>query len=98
MNDLTELGKALVDLNEEKVHELVKRKLEAGEDPMAIIQECNAGMVEVGRRFETSEFFISELVIGGTLCNEEVRLAVGADHFATDASKGVRICDEIYGE
>ncbi|MBW2028763.1 MAG: B12-binding domain-containing protein, partial [Deltaproteobacteria bacterium] len=55
MKDLTELGKALVDLNEERVHNLVKEKLQAGEDPMAIIHECNAGMAEVGRRFETNE-------------------------------------------
>ncbi|MBW2031952.1 MAG: cobalamin-dependent protein, partial [Deltaproteobacteria bacterium] len=190
---------------------LVKEKLQAGEDPMAIIHECNAGMAEVGRRFETNEFFISELimsgeilrgamtyltpylgdtteastkgtvvigtvkddihdigknivtnllkstgydvmdlgvdveaknfvnavretgakvlglsallnltyprmkevvealkeagirdqvtvVIGGAPCNEEVRQAVGADYYATDAAKGLRICDEIYGK
>jgi methylmalonyl-CoA mutase cobalamin-binding domain/chain len=210
MNDLTELGQALVDLQEEKVIELVKKKLEVGEDPLDIIKECNAGMVEIGKRFETSEMFISELVmsgailktamedllpllddttqsptkgtvvigtvkddihdigknivvtllkgtgydvvdlgvdveaekfvktvqetgakvlgmsallnftyprmrevveafeeaglrdkvtiiIGGAPCNEEVRQSVGADHFANDAGKGVRICDEIYG-
>jgi methylmalonyl-CoA mutase cobalamin-binding domain/chain len=209
MPDLTELGQALVDLNEEKVIELVKKKLEVGEDPLEIIKECNAGMVEIGKRFETSEIFISELImsgailksamkdllpymddmkqgptkgtvvigtvkddihdigknivvtllkgtgyevvdlgvdveaekfvktvqetgakvlgisallnftyprmkevveafeeagirdkvtiiIGGAPCNEEVRQAVGADHYANDAGKGVRICDEVY--
>jgi methylmalonyl-CoA mutase cobalamin-binding domain/chain len=210
MNDLTELGQALVDLQEEKVIELVKKKLEIGEDPLEIIKECNAGMVEIGKRFETSEIFLSELVmsgailksamkdllplmddtiqgptkgtvvigtvkddihdigknivvnllkgtgydvvdlgvdvetekfvrtvqetgakvvgmsallnftyprmkevveafeeagmrekvtiiIGGAPCNEEVRQSVGADHFANDAGKGVRICNEVYG-
>ena len=209
MSDLTELGQALLNLNEEKVIELVKKKLEVREDPMTIIQECNAGMGEIGRRFETSEIFISELImsgeilknamkdllpymgdmkqvptkgtvvigtvkddihdigknivvtllkgtgydvvdlgvdveaekfinavketgakvlglsallnftyprikeviealekagirdkvtviIGGAPCNEEVRQNVGADHFANDAGKGVRICDEVY--
>ncbi len=38
------------------------------------------------------------IIIGGAPCNEEVRQNVGADHFANDASKGVRICDEVYGE
>ncbi len=38
------------------------------------------------------------VIIGGAPCNEEVRRAVGADHFATDATKGVRICQEVYGQ
>ena len=38
------------------------------------------------------------VVIGGAPCNEEVRLSVGADHFANDATKGLRVCQEVYGE
>jgi len=210
MPDFTELGQALVDLKEDKVIELVKKQLETGVDPLEIIKDCNAGMVEIGKRFETSEIFISELImsgeilknamkdllpylddtnqgptkgtvvigtvkddihdigknivgtllkgvgykvvdlgvdveaeefvkavqetgakvlgisallnftfprmkevvqafeeagirdkvtviIGGAPCNEEVRQNVGADHYANDAGKGVRICDEVYG-
>ncbi|MBW1769493.1 MAG: B12-binding domain-containing protein, partial [Deltaproteobacteria bacterium] len=67
MHDLTKLGQALVDLKEEKVIELVKKKLEVGEDPLEIIKECNAGMVEIGKRFETNEIFISELIMSGAI-------------------------------
>lgn len=211
MSNLTELAQSLVDLKEEKFIELVKRKIDNKDDPMDIIEECNAGMVEVGMRFEKGDFFISELImsseilkkamvqlkpllgdlkkgpskgkvvigtvkndihdigknivvallkgvgyevvdlgidvaaekfvnainetgakvlglsallnltypsmkdvvdalkaagirdqvtviIGGAPCNEEVRLSVGADHFANDASKGLRICREVYGQ
>lgn len=211
MSNLTELAETLVDLNEKEFIELVKRKIEAREDPMEIIQECNSGMAEIGRRFEASVCFISELImsgemfkkamsylepllgnveqgpskgivvigtvkddihdigknivvtllkgtgyevvdlgvdvdaeefvnavketeakvlglsallnltyprmkevvealeeagirdkvtviIGGAPCNEEVRQAVGADQYANDAGKGVRICQEVYGK
>ncbi|MFH1491323.1 MAG: cobalamin-dependent protein [Pseudomonadota bacterium] len=211
MSNLTELAQSLVDLNEEKVLTLVKQKIENREDPIKIIQECNAGMVEIGMRFESNDYFISELVmsseilkkamadleplmgdeekgptkgtvvigtvkddihdigknivvtllkgvgyevvdlgtdvpaekfvntvketgasvlglsallnftfprmkeviealkdagirdkvtviIGGAPCNEEVRKSVGADHFAIDATKGVRVCQEVYGQ
>lgn len=210
MSNLTELAQSLVDLNEEKFLELVKQKIDSKEDPIKIIKECNEGMVEVGMRFETNEYFISELVmsseilkkamvdlepligdtekgpskgivvigtvkddihdigknivatllkgvgyevidlgtdvstenfvntvkesgakvlglsallnftfpqmkeviealknagirdqvtviIGGAPCNETVRQSVGADHFATDATKGVKVCQEVYG-
>ncbi len=211
MSNLTELAQSLVDLNEDKFLELVEKRLNNEDDPIGIIQECNAGMVEVGMRFEKGDYFISELVmsseilkkamvqlkpflgdlekgpskgkvvigtvkddihdigknivvtllngvgyevmdlgidvaaekfvnaiketgakvlglsallnftfpsmkevvdalkeagirdqvtviIGGAPCNEEVRRSVGADYFATDATKGVRICQEVYGQ
>ena len=211
MSNLTELAQSLVDLKEEKFLELVERRITNKDDPMEIIQECNAGMVDVGLRFESGDYFISELImsseilkkamvqlkpllgdlqkgpskgivvigtvkddihdigknivvtllkgvgyevvdlgtdvtaekfvnavnetgakvlglsallnftypcmkevvealkeagirdqvtviIGGAPCNEEVRRSVGADYFATDATKGVRICQEVYGQ
>jgi len=38
------------------------------------------------------------VIIGGTLCTEEVRKEVGANNYANDASKGLRICKEVYGK
>lgn len=67
MSDLTELGKALLTLNEEKVDTLVKQKIESAEDPLKIIEECNRAMVEVGNLFEKNEYFISELVMAGEI-------------------------------
>ncbi len=67
MSELTELGKALLELNEEKVHSLVKKKMEVGESLDTIIRECNAGLVEVGNRFEKGEYYISELVMSGEI-------------------------------
>jgi methylmalonyl-CoA mutase cobalamin-binding domain/chain len=67
MSNLTELGRALLDLNEDQAKGLVKQKLEGGEDPMVIIKECNEAMFEVGQRFERDEYFISELVMSGEI-------------------------------
>ena len=39
MKDLTELGKALLNLDEAKVHALVKQKIEMRENPLKIIEE-----------------------------------------------------------
>ncbi len=67
MSKWTELGKALVELNEDKVYALVRERLECGEDPLEIIDECNRAMGEIGNLFEKNEYYISELVMSGEI-------------------------------
>jgi len=67
MSSLTELGKAIVDLNEEQVYSLVKQKIEAGEAPLDILKECNDGMGQIGKLFEAEEYFLSELIMSGEI-------------------------------
>ena len=42
--------------------QVVKEAIKSGEDPFAILTACREGMEEVGKRFETGEFFLSELI------------------------------------
>ena len=42
--------------------EVVKEAIKSGEAPFAILNACREGMEEVGKRFETGEFFLSELI------------------------------------
>lgn len=67
MSKLTDLAKALVELEEERVSELVKRKIETGENPLNIIAELNAGMSQIGKLFEANEYFLSELIMSGEI-------------------------------
>jgi len=73
VSNLTELGKAVVALNEEKVKFLVEQKIGEGEEPLEIIMECNEAMVEVGKLFEKNEYFISELVMSGEIFESIMR-------------------------
>jgi len=65
MND--ELAAAISDLDEEKALRLVKERLEKGDDPMALLASCQEGMMQVGTRFETCEYFISDLMMAGEI-------------------------------
>jgi methylmalonyl-CoA mutase cobalamin-binding domain/chain len=40
----------------------VKASLESGDDPLTVLNACRKGMEEVGKKFETGEFFLSELI------------------------------------
>lgn len=73
-NDLTGIKKLLSDLEEEPLLALVKERLEANDDPMAIVEACREGMQMVGERFAAQEYFVSELVASAELFNEVMNL------------------------
>lgn len=64
--------------------DLVKDAIRSGEDPFAILTACREGMEEVGKRFETGEFFLSELIYSAKVFKSvsdilEPRLISGID-------------------
>lgn len=63
-NVLTQLT---ADLEDEKVIAEVQRQLEAGIDPVEIFEACQEGMVEVGKRFQNGEYFVSDLMMAGAI-------------------------------
>ena len=67
---MSELADALADLNEDEVRKLVREKIDAGVDPMAIVVECRKGMDIVGERYKSKDYFLSELIISGEMFKE----------------------------
>ncbi len=70
---LDELKKAFLGMKRQEVIDMVKQELDGGTDPLDILKACRAAMDEVGKKFETGEFFLSELIYSA-----EVFKAVGA--------------------
>jgi methanogenic corrinoid protein MtbC1 len=56
------LAQAVGDLEEEKAVLLVGDKLAKGEPALMILEELQAGMSLVGERFESGEYYLSELI------------------------------------
>jgi 5-methyltetrahydrofolate--homocysteine methyltransferase len=82
MND--DLVGALADLREQEALELVRARLDAGDDPLRIFDDARRAMEIVGERFSASEYFIPELVYAGEILEEisvivKPRLAADAD-------------------
>ena len=64
MADMQLLAKALINGKREEVVDLVKKALDEGVPPGAILSEgLIAGMNEVGRRFKANEFYVPEVLI-----------------------------------
>lgn len=73
-NSNSQLAQLIADLEEDTVLELVQQRLEAGDDPLRIIDECNEGMREVGQRYEKGEYFVAGLIMSGEIFREVVEL------------------------
>jgi methanogenic corrinoid protein MtbC1 len=70
MAELTELARAMADLNKKQVASLVEDKLKGGTPPLEIVKELNVGMIEIGNRFTASEYYISELMFSSHIYKE----------------------------
>jgi 5-methyltetrahydrofolate--homocysteine methyltransferase len=60
----------LADLKEDEVIKLTKKRLDAKEDPLKILEDGRKGMEIVGKRFAGGEYFLPELVFSGELLKE----------------------------
>ena len=59
---LDQLKKAILGMKRQEAVDLAKDGLQSGNDPFAILRVCQEAMEEVGKRFESGEFFLSELI------------------------------------
>ncbi len=71
-NKLSHLAQLVADLEEKAVLTLTQERIKAGDDPLKIIEECNEGMREVGRRYENGEYFVAALIMSGEIFREVV--------------------------
>jgi methanogenic corrinoid protein MtbC1 len=78
------LTTALADLEEETVLKLAQERLDAGDDPMAILKSCHEGMAMIGKRYEESEYYVSDLIMAGEIFKEA--MAVLSPRLTADSS------------
>jgi len=57
-----QLRAAFLRMKRQEAMDIVKAEINRGTDPLAILKACRHAMEEVGRKFETGEFFLSELI------------------------------------
>jgi methanogenic corrinoid protein MtbC1 len=97
--DHDRLTMLMAELEEETVLELVRTRIEAGDDPLQIIEACNAGMRQVGQKYEKGEYFVSGLIMSGEIFREVVELVQPLMQKQADGqSKGVFLLGTVSGD
>jgi len=60
----------IIEMEEDEALALTRQMLEAGYDPLELLAHCREAMDEVGRRFETQEYFLPELMMAGEMLSQ----------------------------
>ncbi len=60
----------IVELNENNVKEILKKKLESNEDPLKIMNDVKQAMKQIGKKFETKEYFLPDLIMSGEILRD----------------------------
>ena len=68
LEDIQNLILEMTDLDQ--INRVIDKKLEAGIDPLDILDALNQALEKVGNRYEEGEFFLSELIMAGYLASE----------------------------
>jgi methanogenic corrinoid protein MtbC1 len=85
-----DLVKTLADLKEDEALAIVQARLDAGGDPMGVLNDSSRAMEIVGTRFSKSEYFIPDLIYSGEILkkiNELVKPKLAAEGGAKTGGK-----------
>ncbi len=65
-----ELIDAITEMREEEALQITTRMLDAGADPLDVLEACRQAMEIIGQRFEAGDCFIPELILAGEMLNQ----------------------------
>ena len=97
-DELSELGKALAELDEASVETLVRQSLSQGIAPEEIISELSAGIAVVGERFREKEYFLTELIYSGEIFKHAMAMLPVRKNFTGGKAKGVVVMGTAQGD
>ncbi|MFW9969532.1 MAG: B12-binding domain-containing protein [Candidatus Odinarchaeota archaeon] len=96
---LEEISEALTNLDEKKVLQIIKEKIDANEDPIKILEACRVGMSKIGNEAgEGGTMFLTDLIMAGEIFNEAMELLMPKLVRSTTKSLGKVIIGTVEGD
>lgn len=98
---LTEITRSLVVCEPDRTAELTRKALEAGEEPLAIInQGLVPGMEIVGEKFQAGEYFLPQMVIAANAMQQSMELLEPELHARKQVSEsaGTMVIGTVKGD
>jgi 5-methyltetrahydrofolate--homocysteine methyltransferase len=68
------ISELMAEMKEKETLQEIKSELEAGKKPLDIIEELREGVTIIGDKFERSEVFLTELIMGGEIFKEAMKI------------------------
>ncbi len=92
-----DLALAMADLDEGKVQGLVQKGLAEGVSPNQLLEECREGMTLIGKRFESGEYFLSDLILASEIF-KTAAASLAEQGAAAGPSKGTIVIGTVKGD
>ncbi len=89
---------ALAELDEAKVLELTRTRIDAGEDPFAILEDVRKATDIIGKRFEEGRYFVSDLIMAGEILKQVMDLLRPVIGEKKGESKGKVVLGTVEGD
>jgi 5-methyltetrahydrofolate--homocysteine methyltransferase len=70
-----DLVDAMVNMREAEAMELAQKMLDAGEDPLQVLERCREALEIVGKQFEAGKYFLPELILSGEMLKRISKIA-----------------------
>lgn len=64
------LVRLVAEMEEDEALELAQEMLDNGDDPLRVLELCREAMDIVGKRFESGEYFLPELILAGEMLDQ----------------------------
>jgi 5-methyltetrahydrofolate--homocysteine methyltransferase len=93
-----ELVNAMADLDEIKVQELVQAGLAQGTNPTQMLDDCREGMALIGKRFESGEYYLSDLIMAGEIFKTTAATLIAQPGGASGPAKGKVVIGTVKGD
>jgi len=89
----------IADLKEKETLAMVKEKMSEGADPLSLLDDTRKAMEIVGKRFESGDYFLPDLIMAGAIIGEISKII--KPHIQkerTEAKKGKVIIGTVAGD
>lgn len=70
MTSRDKIVEAIIELDEQVALELADGMIKSGTEPVDVLERCREGMSIVGERFESGDFFLSEMIMAAEIFNQ----------------------------
>jgi 5-methyltetrahydrofolate--homocysteine methyltransferase len=96
-----DLVDAMTHMREAEAMELAQKLLDAGEDPLKVLERCREALEIVGQQFEAGKYFLPELILSGEMLKKISKMAkpyIQKESGKKDEVKGKVVIGSVKGD
>ena len=98
MTSRDKIVEAIIELDELVALELADEMIKSGTDPVEILERCREGMSIVGEKFESGDFFLSEMIMAAEIFNQIMNIVRPHLKSTRSESKGKIVIGTVEGD